>query len=176
MALVAMALGAGLALGLAACQSRAGGTDRSAVAAAEIAATEKAFAAKVAEAGEGAGFAEFLDPAEGKIFRNAPAPVKGLDAIRDFYGPPRPGASLVWTPSEITAAKSGELGVSWGRWTYDAPGDAPTEPRVHINGAYVTVWRKNERGLWKGLIDIGQPDRPPAKPLRIAPPPPPGGG
>jgi ketosteroid isomerase-like protein len=27
-----------------------------------------------------------------------------------------------------------------------------------VTGRYVTVWRKNAAGQWKGLIDIGNPD------------------
>ncbi len=94
-----------MAAGLAGC----GGTDRdnSGRAQKDIATIEQAFAARVAMAGEGAGFADFLDPEEGKLFRNLPAPVKGQAAIRTFYGPPRAGAKLTWSPSEIIAAKSG---------------------------------------------------------------------
>lgn len=139
----------------------------------EIAAAEQAFAARVAVVGEGTGFAEFLDPEEGKLFRNAPVPVKGEAAIRAFYGARRDGTKLSWSPSEIIAAKSGEMGVSWGRWLYEIPGDGQNTPPRTQAGSYVTVWRKNTKGEWKGLIDIGQPDAPPPAQL-VTPPPAPG--
>jgi hypothetical protein len=27
-----------------------------------------------------------------------------------------------------------------------------------VTGNYITVWRKNDAGQWKGIVDIGNPD------------------
>ena len=62
------------------------------------------------------------------------------------------GSALSWTPVNAFGAKSGDMGVTTGDWTFTAPGIKD------IHGRYVTVWRKDASGHWKGLIDIGNPD------------------
>ena len=46
------------------------------------------------------------------------------------------------------------LRLTWGRWTY-----TPREAGAKVStGRYVTVWRKNAKGAWKAIIDMGNPD------------------
>ena len=54
------------------------------------------------------------------------------------------------------AATAGDMGVSRGRWS-SIPKAAGGKP---ISGSYVTVWRKNAAGKWKGSIDIGNSYKP----------------
>ena len=44
--------------------------------------------------------------------------------------------------------------MSWGTYVF-TPGDGRTKTST---GRFVTVWRKNADGAWKGLVDIGAPD------------------
>jgi len=64
---------------------------------------------------------------------------------------------LAWHPVEVFAAHDGDMGVSRGRWTL-----TPKAGGNPIAGSYVTVWRKDAKGAWKGLVDIGNTD-PPAR-------------
>lgn len=162
-------------LTLGAC-TKPGGANKQAAVKTEILALEKAFVDEVAAKGEGPAFARFMDETQGRIFRNRPEPITGTAAISAYYGPRDPNSSLSWTPSDVIVAKSGDLAVSYGRWLYRAPvetrqGQAVRESR----GAYVTVWQKNAKGEWKGVVDMGQPDAPlpDAAPLNLNPPSPP---
>lgn len=121
-------------------------------AAAEILAAERAFASRSQEAGAGAAFAEFLDAEDSRAFMGGD-PVRGAQAIGLAHAGP---GKLAWWPSEVFAAKAGDMGVAWGRFHFVPPQGEP------FDGRYVTVWRKTAKGGWKGIIDIGTPDREPA--------------
>lgn len=166
--------------------TKPGGANKQAAVKTEILALEKTFVDEVAAKGEGPAFARFMDETQGRIFRNRPEPLTGTAAISAYYGPRDPNSSLSWTPSDVIVAKSADLAVSYGRWLYRAPvqsrqgqssegqssqGQTMRESR----GAYVTVWRKNAKGEWKGVVDMGQPDAPlpDSTPLNLNPPSPP---
>lgn len=88
---------------------------------------------------------------------NAPI-VRGLPAIREFYG--RTGFSpvgLSWTPLGADLAASGDLGYTFGTWRYTASSEGKTVTRT---GKYLTVWKKQSDGSWKLTADIGSPDTP----------------
>ena len=61
---------------------------------------------------------------------------------------------LEWTPLDAWGSRGGDLGVTTGTWKFTGPPPGATV----VTGRYVTVWRKNAAGQWKGLIDIGNPD------------------
>ena len=119
-----------------------------------VLAAEHAFAARVKAAGVAAAFRDFMDEADGLSFGNGP-PKRGAAAIFDSLGGAKPSADqLSWEPEEIFAAKAGDMAVSWGTYVF-TPGDGRTKTST---GRFVTVWRKNADGAWKGLVDIGAPD------------------
>jgi len=102
-------------------------------------------------------FRDAMDATDGTIYGGGSIPSIGRDAIYQAMGGDAPDDStLEWQPQEVFAAKAGDLGVSRGRWTATSrkPDAKP------IGGSYVTVWRKNAKGEWKGLIDIGNADKP----------------
>ena len=71
-------------------------------------------------------------------------------------------ALLHWAPEEAFASAEGDFGASWGRWEMHPDGDRTTPPAAR--GTYLTVWRRDAAGAWKGLMDIGTADpgyRPP---------------
>ncbi|MBA3810746.1 MAG: hypothetical protein H0X27_03700, partial [Caulobacteraceae bacterium] len=99
-------------------------------------------------------FRETMDETEGLQF-GAGAPTRGAAAIYQAMGGDAPSkARLEWVPLEAWGSKGGDMGVTTGtfKFTSGAAGAAP------FGGRYVTVWRKNAAGAWKGLIDIGNPD------------------
>ena len=117
-------------------------------------AVDRDFAAYASAHGVANGFRAYMDPKDGLEFAGG-EPRRGADAIYQAEGGDKPEAAhLTWAPTEAFVAKSNDLGVTWGRWT-DTPIDPAKKP---LTGRYVTVWRKDAEGHWKGLIDIGTPD------------------
>lgn len=113
--------------------------------AAEVVAAERAFAARVAEAGVKAGFTEYLAP-DGVVFR--PGPVNGLEFFAD-----RPATSglLSWYPVVADISAAGDLGYSTGPFEARASQDAP----VAGTGWYLSVWRRQPGGELRLLADHG---------------------
>ncbi len=115
---------------------------------------DRAFSAYAAEHGTAATFKTFMEPSDSRAFEGG-EPARGAEAIFQAHGggKPEPG-KLSWSPDEAFSGRAGDMGVTWGRWRY-----APIDPaQTALTGHYVTVWRKDIEGHWKGLIDIGNPD------------------
>ena len=91
---------------------------------------------------------------------NAPA-AHGPEAIRNlFSGWFKPGLKIHWTPEQVEAAASGDLGFSRGVYEMsfrDASGET-----VNDRGKYVIVWKKTIEG-WKAILDISNSDLPAAQ-------------
>jgi ketosteroid isomerase-like protein len=58
---------------------------------------------------------------------------------------------LEWTPEVAEVASSGDLGYTSGPWRFTAEG----EDKPSAFGHFFTVWRKDEDGKWKVLVDHG---------------------
>jgi ketosteroid isomerase-like protein len=115
------------------------------------------FGALAKEEGTAKAFRDAMDAADGVIYGVGSTPAIGSEAIYQKMGGDAPDDStLEWHPVEVFAAKAGDMGVSRGRWT----AMSKTPDAKSISGSYVTVWRKNAKGQWKGLIDIGNADKP----------------
>lgn len=127
---------------------------------AEILAADRAFAARAGQVGAAQAFREFMDEVDGRLIPTGVDPVVGADAIYALMGGDAPETvRLVWEPVEAWVAESGDFGFSWGRSRY-----IPVDPeQPEREGRYVTVWRKDAGGRWKGLIDIGN-TRPATRP------------
>ena len=117
----------------------------------EIVAAELAFDARSEAAGPAQAMREYMDPADGLSF-NGGEPARGAAAIFAANGGAHPG-KLTWYPTEVFAAKGGDMGAAWGRFRFTPPRPAAKT----VTGEYVTVWRKSAAG-WKGILDIGTPD------------------
>ena len=131
---------------LAACGSPA---DRSDQAAAEILAADHDFAELSRKGGAAVAFRRYLAydaimlPDGGDVLKQKGI-ANWLDGV-DYR--------LDWQPQDADAAASGDYGHSWGYW--QARGiSAEGEPWV-LEGKYLNVWRKNEKGEWKVLVDLG---------------------
>ena len=59
---------------------------------------------------------------------------------------------LRWSPIKADAAKSGELGYTFGGWTINGK-DRDGNPRI-MKGYYVSIWKK-QNGKWKVVADLG---------------------
>ncbi len=114
---------------------------------------ERAFDALSQAEGSAKAFRAFMDPVDGREFVGG-EPARGLDAIYRAQGGDAPEkAKLRWAPDEVFAS-TGDMGATWGHWTLTPIGaDKPL-----AKGHYVTVWRQDAKGQWKGVIDIGNPN------------------
>jgi len=93
--------------------------------------------------------------------------VTGKEKILEDWAPILGGAdvSLTWEPDKEEMAASGDLGYTYGRYRYR--GNGPDGRPVVHNGKYVTIWRKEQDGRWRIVVDIGTPsDPPPAAPAQ----------
>lgn len=97
-------------------------------------------------------FRQFL--AENAIqFPAAADPVKGNSNIFIRMKNSRVKYQLLWVPKDAEVARSGDLGYTWGEYTFSYK--SGNDSLIKENGHYVNVWRKNSRGDWKVVIDIG---------------------
>ena len=119
-----------------------------------IARADADFAALAKINGTAKAFRESMDAIDGVTYGGGSKPAVGRDAIYAMMGGDAPDKNiLAWYPVEVFAAKAGDMGVSRGRWT-----STPKSGGKSIGGSYVTVWRKNAKAQWKGLVDIGNAD------------------
>jgi len=76
-------------------------------------------------------------------------PIVGkLSLIKSYEGKSDSGVVLTWKPAKAIIAESGELGYTYGFWTFIAQKDTS-------RGTYLTVWKKNSNGQWKFIADTG---------------------
>lgn len=76
-------------------------------------------------------------------------PIVGKQSLIDSYsGKNDSGLVLTWKPEKATIAASGELGFTYGLWTFVAANDTS-------RGTYLTVWKKDAQGNWKYAADTG---------------------
>jgi len=115
---------------------------------------EKAFSAHDTAAAVGA-----VETTGAVLPPNAPIAV-GPQAIRTLFGGfyAIPNMTLHWTPADVQAAQSGELGYSRG--TYELSFTDPKGKPLTDRGKYATVWRKQADGSWKVVLDIFNSDVP----------------
>lgn len=121
--------------------------------AAAVRKADQAFEARAEAVGPAQAFRDYMDPIDGLQFNGGP-PVRGAEAIYRAMGGGKPQPRLRWSVVDAWGSAGGDMGVTTGTWTLTLPGArAPS-----LTGRYVTVWRKDAAGAWKGLIDIGTPD------------------
>jgi hypothetical protein len=112
---------------------------------------ELAFNARSEAVGPALAMREFMDPVDGLSFTGG-EPARGAAAIFQAHGGDRKAGALSWVPAEVFASAGGDMGATWGHFTFTPPAGGHV-----VTGKYVTVWRKRD-GAWKGVLDIGNPD------------------
>jgi ketosteroid isomerase-like protein len=103
-------------------------------------------------------FTSFMEPDVTLAMASMPA-LKGPQAVKDALGPmmKAPGFDISWKAEEAVAARSGELGMTFGSYalTINSPAGAP----VTEKGKYQTIWKK-VNGAWRVIYDAASPDGP----------------
>jgi ketosteroid isomerase-like protein len=120
----------------------------------EILAADKAFCAKSVRDGPKAAFMAFIATG-GKVLSETKV---GPDAVNNMFLQLPPTATLTWEPAFVDVSASGDLGYTWGRFTLKVPGAKPGMPQLMRRGTYVTVWRHQNDGSWKVVLDGGNTD------------------
>ena len=93
-------------------------------------------------------FIEFADDSV-VILKDKHMPIIGMQSLIDSYkGKSDSGVVLTWKPAKAIIAESGELGYTYGFWTFVAKSDT-------ARGTYMTVWKKEVNGTWKYIADTG---------------------
>lgn len=93
-------------------------------------------------------FIEFADSAAVLLKPNR-MPIKGSLSIRGYYKMLDDSRlNLSWVPLEARIAKSRDLGYTYGIW------ELKSSDTIE-NGTYVTIWRKDNNGTWKYVLDSG---------------------
>lgn len=92
-------------------------------------------------------------------------PASGKDAVRKMIGQmvTDPALSLKFQASKVDAAKSGDMAFSQGSYTMTMT-DSNTKQVVNDHGSYVTVYHKQADGTWKVVSDIATSAVPPPAP------------
>jgi ketosteroid isomerase-like protein len=93
-------------------------------------------------------FIEFADDSVVLLKPNRMPIVGKLSMIKNYEGKSDSGVILTWIPAKAVIAESGELGYTYGFWTFVAKSDTS-------RGTYLTVWKMSSNGQWKFIADTG---------------------
>ena len=81
--------------------------------------------------------------------REGKQPLFGIKELaKSFEGFPDNKISLQWIP--VKADVSDNLGYTFGKWELRV-----SDPASVQYGTYVTIWKKQENGSWKFVLDAG---------------------
>lgn len=111
---------------------------------ADVAAAERAFAAKAKADGMTLAFQSFVADEAVALHATATSAKAEWGARKNRVGPP----FLEWYPAYTGVARSGDLGFSTGPYLFDG-GKA--------YGYYFSIWKKQPDGSWKWVLDHGAP-------------------
>ncbi len=81
-------------------------------------------------------------------FSDRSLPIIGKAAYADSIKGKNGTKDLSWSPVRAWAARSGDIGFSWGNWKF-------VKPDTIYYGCYFTAWKKHKDGSWKWVIDGG---------------------
>lgn len=83
------------------------------------------------------------------LMRENNDPIVGQKSLIDLYKSiPSDSIKLTWTP--VKAEVDGRLGYTFGNWERKIADTGRIE-----RGTYITVWKKQEDGTWRFILDAG---------------------
>jgi len=116
----------------------------------EIIETEKAFCEMVKTDGISNAFIYFA--AEDAVLIRDNKLIIGKSSIKDFYKKSSwDNVKLIWKPDFVEVAESGELGYTYGKYTYTYTDSTGIEKDTE--GVFHTVWKRQSDGSWKFVWD-----------------------
>jgi ketosteroid isomerase-like protein len=88
---------------------------------------------------------------DGVILRDNSFPSKGKVALMQYFtGKTDTASTLNWEPVYEAIAESGDLGYTYGVWSSTEKLSGQIS-----RGTYVTIWKKQNNGSWKFVLDTG---------------------
>lgn len=84
--------------------------------------------------------------------RNGHYPVAGSEIIPGKFGDDI--TSATYTNHKIETSSRGDFGYSYGHFQTNSPGE-------NSYGYYLRIWRKDQSGAWRTILDISTPAPPP---------------
>ena len=115
----------------------------------EITKAEDDFAKLCAKEGLQKGFAAYAD--DSANIRSNDSLISGKQAIEDYYGQPFfKNVSLQWKPDFTDASESGEMGYTFGHYTFKLTNN--NSKKKESKGIFHTVWKK-KNGVWRFVWD-----------------------
>lgn len=114
--------------------------------------TDIEFSRKSVDVGAAEAFNQYL--ANDAIQLPAQAdPIMGRESIYSRMKASNGKYVLQWEPKKAEVSKSGDMGYTWG--TYSITSEDEKGQKRTSYGKYLNVWKKQNDGSWKVLIDIG---------------------
>lgn len=117
----------------------------------EILTTEQEFAAMAKKEGIKKAFLNYA--ADDVVLLRSKKLVEGKKAMDEFFGIPNESEheNLEWAPDFVDVAASGDLGYTYGKFTYSAIDSIGN--KVESSGIFHTVWKKQPDKTWKFVWD-----------------------
>ncbi len=116
----------------------------------EIVNTEKAFNDMAAAKGVKEAFLAFA--ADSAVLNRGPQMIKGKNAMAAYFDQqPLENVSLQWEPEYVDVSASGDMGYTYGPFTFSATDTSGQE--LSSTGYFHTVWKRQEDGSWKFVYD-----------------------
>jgi len=95
---------------------------------------------------------EFFADSNAVIRRGADSVIHGKENIRKFYSAGYfKTASVKWSPDFVDASGNGDMGYSFGKYSWQAK---DSSGKINESkGIFHTVWKKQNDGSWKYVWD-----------------------
>ena len=112
-------------------------------------AADNAFSKMSEEKGMKNAFIEFID-SNGVLLKPNHLPIMGANAIDYLIQQNDSAYTLTWEPYYADVANSGEMGYTYGIYEL-----RPKSKDTIIYGSYTSIWKKQNDGKWKFVLDTG---------------------
>jgi len=110
---------------------------------------DKEFSAMSVEKGMKAAFIEYID-SNGVLLRANHMPIAGANAIDFLIAQNDTEYTMNWRAENAFVAASADLGYTYGIYAIH-----PSTIDTVLYGTYVSIWKKQQNGKWKFVLDSG---------------------
>ncbi|MEO7263557.1 MAG: DUF4440 domain-containing protein [Ferruginibacter sp.] len=94
-------------------------------------------------------FMEYMD-SNAVLLRPDHLPIIGARAVEYLLEQNDSGYTLKWQPHNAMVSRSADLGYTFGIWALQPKGQDTV-----LYGTYVSIWKKQQNGVWKYVLDAG---------------------
>ena len=115
----------------------------------ELMETDRQFSKMSVEKGMKTAFIEYID-SNGVLLKPGYLPLVGANAIDYLIQQNDTAFTLTWQPHNAYVSKAGDLGYTYGIYSFALKSLDST-----VYGTYVSIWKKQEDGTWKFILDSG---------------------